>query len=254
MPRKPQMDFSPLPDEAAMARLSFAHWEQSEAETMAEYVIRRRTFDLAALVRQVIEEELTGTEQQVIRLRFYDNLMTHEIAQRLRMNKSSVSRALTSAEEHIRQYLKYVVRYQYDLEHVPFLPLAVRKAMAVSAARYGKPDAASALRRLRTAENLSAEKVADAVGAVCPAIAAAVDLIADRLAKGGRLVYIGCGTSGRLGVLDAAECPPTFSADPETVRALIAGGPGAVFRSAEGAEDDRDGGKRDLEQIGFGPG
>ena len=164
MPRKPQMDFSPLPDEAAMARLSFAHWEQSEAETMAEYVIRRRTFDLAALVRQVIEEELTGTEQQVIRLRFYDNLMTHEIAQRLRMNKSSVSRALTSAEEHIRQYLKYVVRYQYDLEHVPFLPLAVRKAMAVSAARYGKPDAASALRQLRTAENLSAEKVADAVG------------------------------------------------------------------------------------------
>lgn len=164
MPKKPQIDFSPLPDEAAMARLSYAHWEQSEAETMAEYVIRRRTFDLAALVRQVIEEELTGTEQQVIRLRFYDNLMTHEIAQRLRMNKSSVSRALTGGEEHIRQYLKYVVRYQYDLENVPFLPLAVRQAMAVSAARYGKADAGSALRRLRTRENLPAEKVADAVG------------------------------------------------------------------------------------------
>jgi AraC-like DNA-binding protein len=164
MPKKAELDFSPLPDEAAMARLSYSRWEQSEAETMAEYVTRRRTVDLAALVRQVIEEDLVGTEKQVVSLRFFENLMTHEIAQRLHMNKSSVSRALASAEEHIRQYLKYVVRYQYSMENVPFLPLAVREAMAVSAARYGKADAASKLRRLRMGEHLTLEKTAGAVG------------------------------------------------------------------------------------------
>ena len=68
------------------------------------------------------------------------------------------------AEARIRRYLKYVVQYQYDLLHVPFLPLAVREAMVVSAARYGKTDSARRLRQLRTCEHLSAEKVGIAVG------------------------------------------------------------------------------------------
>jgi N-acetylmuramic acid 6-phosphate etherase len=69
-------------------------------------------------------------------------------------------------------------------------------------------------------------------------IARAVEMVADALAKGGRLIYVGAGTSGRLGVLDASECPPTFGTDPDLVQCIMAGGPDAVFRSKEGAEDD----------------
>jgi N-acetylmuramic acid 6-phosphate etherase len=82
------------------------------------------------------------------------------------------------------------------------------------------------------------EKVALAVRPTLPQIALAVDVITEALRNGGRLFYIGAGTSGRLGVLDAAECPPTFSTSPEMVQALIAGGPGAMFVAVEGAEDD----------------
>ena len=102
--------------------------------------------------------------------------------------------------------------------------------------------------------NSEDRKVAEAVEAVCPQIAAAIDLIAERLAAGGRLIYIGCGTSGRLGILDAAECPPTFSVSPELVQGLIAGGPDAVFRAVEGAEDDPARGAADLRGIGFNAG
>lgn len=88
--------------------------------------------------------------------------------------------------------------------------------------------------------------VATAVRKVLPAIAQAVDVIAARFQQGGRLIYVGAGTSGRLGVLDAVECVPTFSAPPEMVQGLIAGGTGALIRAVEGAEDDKDGGWRDL--------
>ena len=80
-------------------------------------------------------------------------------------------------------------------------------------------------------------KVAPAVARELPAIAAAIDVITDRLRRGGRLFYAGAGTSGRLGVLDAAECPPTFGTAPELVQGLIAGGQAAMFTAQEGAED-----------------
>jgi N-acetylmuramic acid 6-phosphate etherase len=80
-------------------------------------------------------------------------------------------------------------------------------------------------------------KVAAAVADEAPAIARAIEVISDRLARGGRLIYIGAGTSGRLGVLDAVECPPTFNSDPTQVIGLIAGGYHALLRSVEGAED-----------------
>ena len=99
--------------------------------------------------------------------------------------------------------------------------------------------------------NREDRRVAPAVEKEIPAIAKAVDAIAGALASGHRLVYSGCGTSGRLGVLDAAECPPTFSADPGQVVGLIAGGERAMFRAVEGAEDDPALGERDLEEIGF---
>ncbi len=93
------------------------------------------------------------------------------------------------------------------------------------------------------------KKVAGAVETVCPQIAEAIDGIYARMQRGGRLIYTGCGTSGRLGVLDAAECPPTYSTDPERVRAVIAGGYGAMFAAVEGAEDDRSLGANDLKAL-----
>jgi N-acetylmuramic acid 6-phosphate etherase len=91
-----------------------------------------------------------------------------------------------------------------------------------------------------------------AVAAAAPALAAAVDAIADRLVRGGRLFYLGAGTSGRLGVLDAAECPPTFCTPPELVQGVLAGGAPALLRSSEGLEDRFDSGRTDLEERGFG--
>ena len=81
------------------------------------------------------------------------------------------------------------------------------------------------------------QKVALAVREVLSQVAQAIEQIALRIADGGRLFYIGAGTSGRLGVVDASECPPTFGVAPELVQGIIAGGPDAVFRSKEGAED-----------------
>lgn len=78
----------------------------------------------------------------------------------------------------------------------------------------------------------------EAVGRVAPAIARAVEVIVEALGSGGRLFFVGAGTSGRLGVLEAAECPPTFGTPPRLVQAIMAGGRAAVFRSREGAEDD----------------
>jgi N-acetylmuramic acid 6-phosphate etherase len=98
--------------------------------------------------------------------------------------------------------------------------------------------------------NREDEKVVAAVRAEADAIAQAIDLAADRFRRGGRLIYVGAGTSGRLGVLDAAECPPTFSTPPEMVVGLIAGGPTALTRAVEGAEDYRDHGARDLAALG----
>jgi len=92
-------------------------------------------------------------------------------------------------------------------------------------------------------------RIALAVKAVSESIAEAIDIIADRLSNGGRLIYMGAGTSGRLGVLDAVECPPTFNTEPELVIGLIAGGPEGLLRAVEGAEDSRDMGRVDLQNL-----
>ncbi len=94
-------------------------------------------------------------------------------------------------------------------------------------------------------------KVAPAVGAEAEAIAAAIDAIAERMRRGGRLIYVGAGTSGRLGVLDASECPPTFSAPPGLVVGVIAGGPRALTDSVEDAEDRPEEGARALAELGL---
>ncbi len=96
-------------------------------------------------------------------------------------------------------------------------------------------------------------KVAAAVEAELPRIAAAVDAIVEAMERGGRLFYIGAGTSGRLGVLDASECPPTFNIPPELVQGIMAGGEAALARATEASEDDAEAGARDLFSRGFGP-
>jgi N-acetylmuramic acid 6-phosphate etherase len=93
-------------------------------------------------------------------------------------------------------------------------------------------------------------QVAKAVEKELPRIAAAVDAIVERLRQGGRLIYVGTGTSGRLGVLDAAECPPTYGVPPELVQAIIAGGYEACWRAVEAAEDDAREGASAIEQQG----
>jgi len=92
--------------------------------------------------------------------------------------------------------------------------------------------------------NRADREAVKAVGRAAPAIGRAVTAIVERLARGGRLIFAGAGTSGRLGVLEAAECPPTFNTRPGQVQAVMAGGRRAVFRSVEGAEDDARGGAR----------
>ena len=92
--------------------------------------------------------------------------------------------------------------------------------------------------------------VEDAIATQLPEIAAAVDLIAASLNAGGHLIYIGAGTSGRLGVVDASECPPTFGVDYDLVRGIMAGGEGAMFRAVEGAEDNEALGASDVEANG----
>jgi N-acetylmuramic acid 6-phosphate etherase len=94
-------------------------------------------------------------------------------------------------------------------------------------------------------------KVADAVSAAIPQIARAIDGIVDRFRLGGRLFYIGAGTSGRLGVLDASECPPTFSVSPDMVQGIIAGGEPALSRATEASEDNAAAGESDLMARGF---
>ena len=91
----------------------------------------------------------------------------------------------------------------------------------------------------------------DAVLNASPSLSAAVDAVAERLRCGGRLYYLGAGTSGRLGVLDAAECPPTFCSDPEMVQGVLAGGAPALLRSSEGLEDLETAGRDDLDARGF---
>lgn len=101
--------------------------------------------------------------------------------------------------------------------------------------------------------NREDQKVASAVAVELPKIVDAVDRIVERVRLGGRLFYIGAGTSGRLGVLDAAECPPTFHVEPDLVQGIIAGGEPALARATEASEDKGEEGRRDLLSRGFGP-
>ncbi len=113
-------------------------------------------------------------------------------------------------------------------------------------------DTAS-VREILEVINTEDHKVPIAVREEIPYIAQAVEIVVEAFRQGGRLFYVGAGTSGRLGILDASECPPTYGTPPELVQGLIAGGPKAVFRSQEGAEDVAEHGARALQEAGVAP-
>ncbi|HIF9175933.1 TPA: N-acetylmuramic acid 6-phosphate etherase [Photobacterium damselae] len=102
-----------------------------------------------------------------------------------------------------------------------------------------------------TVINQEDQKVALAVEKTLPEVALAVDVIADAFMAGGRLIYMGAGTSGRLGILDASECPPTYGSNPNQVVGLIAGGHKAILKAVENAEDNRELAKQDLQNLGL---
>ena len=111
-------------------------------------------------------------------------------------------------------------------------------------------DELSTLDMLKTI-NAEDKKVACAIEPALPIIGEVVDIIAEKIKNGGRLFYIGAGTSGRLGILDAVECPPTFGTSPELVIGIIAGGTPAIFRAVEGAEDSTNLSQGDLNEYCF---
>ena len=110
-------------------------------------------------------------------------------------------------------------------------------------------DVAGVLARISAEDHT----VPAAVARELPAIAQAVDLVIASFREGGRLIYVGAGTSGRLGVLDASECPPTFGSDPEMVQGVMAGGLGALVRAVEGAEDRESEGEQAMRERDVGP-
>ncbi len=153
---------------------------------------------------------------------------------------------------------------RFDQRHYPFTMLtncgsSMNKEQAKTLEQLtteGRNPASSEIDSLTAIEivrlmNSQDATIAESVLKVDDQIAAAIDLITKQIQLGGRLVYIGAGTSGRLGVLDASECPPTFSTPPEMVVGVIAGGSRALTNAVEGAEDHPEFGKRDLVEIGF---
>ena len=148
-------------------------------------------------------------------------------------------------------------RHPVIMGSVTWAPPAGRISAAEGVTEKANPkteriDEMSTLGMLQTI-NDEDRKVAEAVGKELPQIAAAVDAVTERMSRGGRLIYIGAGTSGRLGVLDASEIPPTFGASPDLVQGRIAGGMSALLTAVEGAEDDPEGGKKDIRDLNVGP-
>jgi N-acetylmuramic acid 6-phosphate etherase len=123
-----------------------------------------------------------------------------------------------------------------DLSHLP------TEAINPRTAQLSKLSTREALELINSED----QKVALAVNLVLDDVAQVIDAVAERMKRGGRLLYVGAGTSGRLGIVDASECPPTFGTPPEWVQGFIAGGREAMFRSQEGAEDIAENGAADL--------
>ena len=144
-----------------------------------------------------------------------------------------------------KNILKKLYTYEYDT-NVDFKTM-LTEARNPNTDNIDKVSTLEIVRMMNKEDQL----VPNAVAVELPKIALAIDRIANRMQKGGRMIYIGAGTSGRLGVLDAAECPPTFNTTPDQVIALIAGGEKAIYHAIEGAEDQMNVCSLELEKIGL---
>jgi N-acetylmuramic acid 6-phosphate etherase len=137
--------------------------------------------------------------------------------------------------------------------HPPLQPSGLAALVTEQAdPRYARIDLAS-VGELAALMNEADGSVPQAVRAALPRIVPAIEAVTERMRAGGRLLYVGAGTAGRMGVLDASECPPTFGTPPELVRGVIAGGPDAMFTAQEGVEDDEDAGRAAIAAEGVGP-
>lgn len=134
---------------------------------------------------------------------------------------------------------------------VPTTDVALRSTESADP-RFANIDRMS-VAELAATMNAADASVPAAVAAELPAIVPAIEAASERMQRGGRLVYVGAGTSGRIGVLDASECPPTFGTPPELVFGIIAGGPDAIVNPIEGAEDDAAAGAAAIDAAGIGP-
>lgn len=160
------MDFSfPTPEErqAAMCVCCGSHCPGCESPD--DYAWRRRDVDLSALADEVIKTRLTPRERQVTEAYWFDGLTISTIAQKLGVCPSSVSRCLDKAQRKIYDALSFTVKYQHDIESVEFLPIAVRRALAVSAAkRYAPNTLGGRIKKLRCSENIGEQLLCDALG------------------------------------------------------------------------------------------
>ncbi len=149
----------------ALDRQAYLEWERANVAEISEDTVRRRVVDLSVLVRDVIEEDLTQTERAVVEKYWFNKKNLTSIAAEMGINRATVCRTLQRANSKMQAILRHVVKYQYDLKKVVFLPIAVRQALAVAAAEKSKPESiAGRLRRLRKIENISIDSLSAAVG------------------------------------------------------------------------------------------
>jgi len=149
----------------AAARQAYLEWERANARELSEDQIRRRAVDLSVLVRDVIEEDLTQTERLVVEQYWFEGKNLTAIADLMGINKTTVFRTLQRANGRMQAILRHVVKYQYDLKRVVFLPVAVREALAVAAAEKSRPDTIGGrLRRLRIMQNITIGSLCEGTG------------------------------------------------------------------------------------------
>ncbi len=148
----------------AAARQAYLDWERTNAQEFSENYMRRRAVDLSVLVRDVIEEDLSQTERAVVEQYWFEEKNLSTIASSMGVNRATVCRTLQRANSKIQAILRHVVKYQYDLKNVVFLPIAVREALAIASADKSKPSSIGGrLRRLRIMQNISIESLSGAV-------------------------------------------------------------------------------------------
>ena len=160
------MDFSfPTHEERQVAMCVCCGSHCPGCESPDDYAWRRRDVDLSLLTDEVIKTRLTPREREVTEAYWFDGLTVSAIAEKIGVCPSSVSRRLEKAQRKIYDALSFTVKYQHDLESVEFLPIAVRRALAVSAAKRYKPESVGGrIKKLRCGENIGEQMLCDALG------------------------------------------------------------------------------------------